>query len=350
MHIINTALCSFGMSGLVFHAPFIDAHPGFNLYGVWERTTKTAKEKYPSIKSFDTIDAMLADEAIALVIVNTPNYTHFDFAKKALLAGKHVLVEKSFTVTVNEAEELITLAKKQNKKLAVYQNRRYDSDFKTVKKIVDSGRLGNIIEAEFHFDRYKLGLSPKTHKETNTAGAGLLYDLGPHLIDQAVFLFGMPQCLFAHLKITRPSSLVNDYMDILLFYPLLTVRLKAGYIVKEPTQSYILHGTNGSFLKPRTDIQEEALKNSEKPGGPGWGVEPASEHGLLNVLEDGNTRRKYILSEPGNYMDFYDRLYECIINNKQPPVSGQDGLNVMKIIEAVITSNEMKKVIPVDYF
>ena len=343
--VINTALCSFGMSGLVFHAPFIDAHPGFNLYGVWERSAKTAKEKYPSIRSFDTLDAMLADDAIDLVIVNTPNYTHYDFAKKALLAGKHVLVEKSFTVTVSEAAELITLANQQGKKLSVFQNRRYDSDFKTVKKVLESGRLGNIVEAEFHFDRFKQTLSPKTHKETATPGAGLLHDLGPHLIDQAICLFGMPGSLFAHLKITRPLSQVNDYLDILLFYPLLTVRLKAGYFVKEAQPSYILHGTMGSFLKPRTDIQEDALKAGARPITADWGTEPAGEQGLLNILSDGNTLRQYIVSEKGNYMEFYEGLYQAILHNATPPVTGKDGLNVMKIIEAVLASDKAKTVV-----
>ncbi len=162
---INVALCSFGMSGLVFHAPFLEVNEGFNLYAVWERSKKTAAAKYPGIKSFDSLEDMLADEIIDLVVVNTPNYTHYEFAKKALLANKHVLVEKSFTVTVSEAEELIGIARKTGKKLSVYQNRRYDSDFKTVKKIVDEEALGQIIEAEFHFDRYNLNLSPKNIKK-----------------------------------------------------------------------------------------------------------------------------------------------------------------------------------------
>ena len=345
---INTALCSFGMSGLVFHAPFIEAHPGFNFYGVWERSAKTAREKYPCTHSFDTLEDMLADELIELVVVNTPNYTHFDFAKKAILAGKHVLVEKSFTVTVREAEKLITLANGKGKKLAVFQNRRYDSDLKTVQKIIKSRQLGNIIEAEFHFDRFKPTLSPKTHKEPLTPGAGLLHDLGPHLIDQAIYLFGMPQSLFGHLKITRPLSLVNDYMDVLLFYPLLTVRLKGGYLVKEPLPSYILHGTKGSFLKPRTDVQEDALKAGLKPVNTDWGTEPSNEQGLLNVLVDDESHRQYITSEQGNYMDFYESLYQAIIHDTALPVTGNDGLKVMKIIEAILQSDELKKVVELE--
>ena len=281
MNVINTALCSFGMSGKVFHAPFIHLHEGFNLYGVWERTNKSADAVYPGIKSFDNLEEMLRDDLIDLVVVNTPNYTHFEFAKKALLANKHVLVEKSFTVTVSEAEELIQLAKTQNRKLSVYQNRRYDSDFKTVRKIVEDGQLGKIVEAEFHFDRYNLNLSPKKHKETINPGSGLLHDLGPHLIDQALVLFGMPLSLFGFLRIQRPLSLVNDYFDLQLFYPAFTVRLKASLIVKEQPAAYSLHGTLGSFVKLRADIQEDELKKGSLPLSESWGIEPVTAQGFM---------------------------------------------------------------------
>ena len=335
---INTALCSFGMSGLVFHAPFIQANPGFNLYAVWERSKKTAAEIYPSIKSFDTLEEMLANEAIELVIVNTPNYTHFDFAKRALMAGKNVLVEKSFTVTASEAEELIHIAKGNGKKLSVFQNRRYDSDFKTVKKILDEGSLGIVIEAEFHFDRYKPGLSPKQHKETAIPGAGLLHDLGPHLIDQALYVFGMPVSVFGIIKTVRPASLVNDYFDITLLYPTHTLRLKSSLLVKEILPAYILHGTKGSFIKERADIQEDILKAGMKPGTKEWGLEPASAKGILN----SETGRAHIDSLQGNYMEFYNGLYEAIVHNKKLPVSAQDGLNTMRIIEAVLESDKLK--------
>lgn len=344
---LNTALCSFGMSGLVFHAPFIKTNPGFNLYAVWERSKKTAAGIYPGIRSFDTLETMLADEAIDLVIVNTPNYTHYEFAKKALQANKHVLVEKSFTVTVSEAKELIRIANERNKLLAVFHNRRYDSDFKTVKKIIDEGVLGDIIEAEFHFDRFKPALSPKQHKESLIPGAGLMHDLGPHLIDQALYLFGMPGSVSGFLKITRPGSLVNDYFDINLFYSTFTVRLKSGLMVKEPLPAYIVHGTNGSFIKERADIQEDILKLGQKPGTSDWGTEPVSASGILNVLKNGETIRKTIPTLPGNYMEFYDGLYEAIKNQKELPVSAEDGLNVMRVIEAVIESDKLKRVISI---
>ena len=345
MKIINTALCSFGTSGLVFHAPFIDAHPGFNLYAVWERSKKTAAEHYPGIRSFDTLESMLADEAIELVIVNTPNHTHFEFAKKALLAGKDVLVEKLFTVTVSEAKELIRIASAMNRQLSVFQNRRYDSDFKTVKKIVDEGLLGAITDAEFHFDRYKPGLSPKLHKELPIPGAGLLHDLGPHLIDQALYLFGLPESLFGFLKTIRTGSRVNDYFDLTLFYRTFNIRLKASLLAMENSPAYQIQGTLGSFIKLRADVQEDTLKKGLKPDSPDWGIEPSSAAGFLFINENGRITVKNIPSLQGNYMEFYDGLYQCLFHGDNLPVTAQDGLNVMRVIEAVLLSNQSQKII-----
>lgn len=336
LQVINTALCSFGMSGMMFHAPFIDAHPGFQLYAVWERSATVAAYAYPGIRSYKSLDVMLADDNIDLVVVNTPNYTHADFTRKALLAGKHVLVEKSFTVTAAEAEELLKLAAVQGKQLTVYHNRRFDSDYKTVKQVVESGVLGELHSVDFNFCRFKPELSAKTHKELPIPGAGLLHDLGPHLVDQALHLFGMPQSVFGRLMVTRPLSAVNDHVDITLFYPKLTVRLQLGLMVKEPLPAFVLHGKNGSFHKCRADVQEDDLKKGQKPGQVIWGVEPASAKGLLHV--DGMEKR-LIDSLHGNYLEFYDGLYQALVHQTALPVSGQDGLNVMRIIDAVLTSD-----------
>ncbi|MGK4566320.1 Gfo/Idh/MocA family protein [Flavobacterium sp. 3HN19-14] len=259
MQKIRTALLSYGMSGKVFHAPFLKFHPGFELAGAWERTRKNIRQDYPKAKSYNSFDELLNDD-IDLVIVNTPVATHFEYAKKALRAGKHTLVEKAFTATVAEAEELQKIAQKKGVKLAVFQNRRWDSDFKTVKDVVSKNLLGEIVEAEFHFDRYNPSLSPKAHKETANKGAGILKDLLPHLIDQALFLFGMPVAVFADIRTTRDKSVVDDYIDILLYYETLRVRLKAGFFVREMIPSFVVHGKNGSFLKPRGDVQEDDLK------------------------------------------------------------------------------------------
>jgi scyllo-inositol 2-dehydrogenase (NADP+) len=342
---INTALCSFGMSGWVFHAPFIQVHPGFSLYGVCERTKNNAEQKYPGIKTFRSIEEMLGDDAVELVIVNTPNYTHAEYARKALLANKHVVVEKPFTVTVSEGEDLINVARQQQKILSVYQNRRYDSDYKTVKKIVEEGLLGKIVEVEIHFDRYKEALSPKLHKETPGAGTGCLYDLGSHLIDQAIQLFGMPGAVFADIAIMRPISKVDDYFEVLLYYPSHRVRIKSSYQVREALPGYILHGSKGSFIKHKTDVQETMLQAGKTPDSSDWGTEPDSEKGLLHTEKEGKIIREYIVSEKGNYGTYYDGVFDAIRNKAAVPVSAEDGLKVIKIIEAAFKSNKEKRVI-----
>jgi scyllo-inositol 2-dehydrogenase (NADP+) len=345
MNTIKTALCSFGMSGKLFHAPFLHLHPAFELYAVLERTKQLAAEIYPAIKKYRSFEKLISDEAIGLIIINTPNVTHFDFAKQALLAGKHVVVEKPFTPELNEAEELIQLAASKKKVLSVFHNRRYDSDFKTVRKIIEGGSLGEIVEAEVHFDRYKPALSPKIHKETPGPATGALYDLGSHLIDQALVLFGMPEAVFADIQIIRPASLVDDYFEVLLYYTNKRVRLKGSYITREPIPSYIIHGMNGSFLKSRSDIQEASLLAEHLPSEKDWGVEPSSEKGLLHTEIDSEVIRKSIESETGDYMDYYHQIQLAINEGKAVPVSGEDGLNVIKIIKAAFQSNDEKRVI-----
>ena len=345
MNKINTALCSFGMSGWVFHAPFITVHPGFIFFGVWERTRNLAQEKYPGVKTFRSLEELLADKNVELVIVNTPSVTHYDYAKQVILAGKHIIVEKPFTATTEQAQELIDLAKKKKVKLSVYHNRRYDSDYRTVKKVLDEGWLGKIVDAEIHYDRYVPVLSYKVHKETPTPGVGSLYDLGSHLIDQALQFFGMPVAVFADITINRPESKVDDYFDLKLFYPDHRATLKSSYYVREPLPGYQIHGTLGSFIKHKTDVQEADLQANKKPGGDDWGIEPESQKGLLHTEKNGKVMREYITSLKGNYGDYYDGIYNAIRSDKNVPVSGEDGMKVIQVIEAAIKSNKEKKVI-----
>ena len=342
---INTALCSFGMSGLVFHSPFLTVNPHFNFYAVLERTKNIAAEKYPEVKTYRTLEAMLADDLVELVIVNTPNYTHYEYAKKALEAGKHVVVEKPFTVHFEEAQELIEIAKRKNKVLSVYQNRRYDSDYKTIKKVLSENLLGELVEAEMHFDRFRQELSAKKHKEIAGPGAGVLYDLGAHLIDQALQLFGTPEKIFADIRIIRPTSQVDDYFELLLYYPKLRVRLKASYLVREALPGYILHGLKGSFIKHKTDVQEKMLQEGIIPSGKDWGTEPETEKGLLHTEVDGKVIREYIASKQGNYNDYYNALYESIRFHKPLPVTAEEGAQVVKIIETAFESSKKESVI-----
>jgi predicted dehydrogenase len=345
MQPINTALLSFGMSGQVFHAPFLQVHDGFNFYAVWERSKNLAQEKYPSVKTYRTLEELLNDEAIELVIVNTPSITHYEYAKKCLQANKNVIVEKPFTATVEEGEELIALAKEKNKLLSVYQNRRYDSDYKAVKKVVEEKLLGELIEAEFHYDRYTEQLSYKAHKETPAPGVGIVYDLGSHLIDQALKLFGMPHSVFADIDTVRPFSKVDDYMELLMFYNHFRVRIHSSLLVREQLPAYILHGKKGSFIKAKSDVQEEALQEGKIPNTADWGKEPENEKGLLHTEKDGKIIREFIPSFQGNYMEYYDGIYKALRLQQPLPVTAEEGLNVIRIIAAAYKSNQQKTVI-----
>lgn len=347
MQTIKTALCSFGMSGVVFHAPFLSNHPWFELYAVWERSKKLAEEKYPSIKTFRDYDTLLADENIDLVIVNTPSITHFDYTKKALLAGKHVITEKPFTATTVEAEELIQLATKKNKLLSVFHNRRWDSDFLTVKKIIASKSLGDIKEVEIHYDRFTPELSYKVHKELPTPAIGVLYDLGSHLIDSALQLFGMPTYVFADIMQMRPNTVVDDYCEILLYYSAYRVRIKATMFAKEP-QGFIIHGSKGSFVKSRSDVQETQLQQHKNPFDADYGIESAEEYGLLHTEKNGVFTKEKIPGERGNYKNYYDGIYNAIINHQPLPVTAEQAKNVIMIIEKAYESFIQKKVIAIN--
>lgn len=342
---IKAALLSYGMSGKVFHAPFLELHPGFELLGSWERSSKNIQSDYPNTISYSSFEAILEDQSIDLVVVNTPIDSHFEYTKKVLLAGKHALVEKAFTATHAQAKELDSLAKEKGLKLFVFQNRRWDSDFKTVKKILDDKLLGDIVEAEIHYDRYNPDLSPKKHKESANSGSGILRDLGPHIIDQALTLFGLPNAVFADVRYTREHTIVEDCFDILLYYPDFRVRLKAGFFVREPLPSYIFHGKKGSFLKQRGDIQEDELKLNKKPNLDNWGTEPKTKEGILHTAINGVIIRDNVPTLQGNYYDFFDGVYQSLVAGVVEPVSAQDGIYVMQIIEAAILSNHQKSII-----
>ena len=345
MNTIHTALLSFGMSGRVFHAPFINHHPNFTLTGCWERSNKLIDRHYSSVRSYDTLDELLADPAIDLVVVNTPTLTHFEFAKMALEHDKHVLVEKAFTGNANEAIELRDLALAKARKLAVFQNRRWDSDFLSVRDVLRQGVLGDIVEANLAYSRYDPALSPKIHKEEPSSGSGIVKDLGPHVIDQALVLFGMPNAVFADIRMTREGSRVDDYFDILLVYGDKRVHVKAGYFFKQPVPEYTLFGKSGCFIKTRSDVQEAQLAMGMTPADSDYGKEPDTQAGRLYTGNPGQTDVQEILSPRGSYLDFYDALYRAIANDQDEPVTATDGIRVMQIIDAAFLSSRQGKVI-----
>ena len=342
---IKTALVSFGMSGRVFHAPFINLNPNFMLAGAWERSSKNIQAVYPGVTSYASYDEILSDPSIDLVVVNSPNDTHYTYTKQALLAGKHVVVEKAFTVTVEEAEELTALALQQQKILTVYQNRRYDADFLTLQKLITQNKIGQLLDVQISYERYRTTLSPKVHKEQPTPGAGVLLDLGPHLVDQALQLSGMPTAVFADLRITRSVSLVDDYFTLLLYYPTHRILLTSGMVFMQVGAGYKIYGTKGCFIKNRSDVQEDLLLAGHKPGGDNWGKEDPKNYGTLSTETDGVITSTIIESERGDYGKYYEAVAAAILDNKPVPVSPQEGINIMKVLVAAKQSHETKQVV-----
>ncbi len=342
---IVTGLASFGMSGKVFHAPLLHHHPQFRMKKIVERTKNEASLLYPNITTVKTFDELLVDNEIELVIVNTPDHTHFDLASRALEAGKHVIVEKPFTQTVEQGEALINLAYKKNLHLSVFQNRRWDNDFLTVKEVIKQGLLGRLVEFESHFDRYRNFIQPGTWKEDASTGTGTLFNLGSHMIDQALCLFGMPEALHADVRILRTNGNVDDSYDLKLYYSDVKVTLKGSYLVREAGPRYTLHGTLGSFLKYGIDPQEEALKAEKSLNDPNWGRDDESKWGLLNTEINGLHYSGKIETIPGNYLAFYDSIYKTIRHSAPLEVIAEDALNNIKLINAALISNKTKEAV-----
>jgi scyllo-inositol 2-dehydrogenase (NADP+) len=315
---IKTALVSYGMSGKVFHAPLLKANGGFEVVKVMQRSSTTALEIFPDACIARTFEEMINDAEIELVIVNTPDDLHYQQTKAALEAGKHVVVEKPFVQSVSQGEELIQLANSKRLTLTVFQNRRWDNSFLTVQKLLADNMLGRLVEFEARYNRYRTFVQD-SWKEERHRGTGILHNLGAHLIDQALVLFGMPQGISARLLALRDGSDVDDYFDLRLIYAGLSVTLKAGYLVREETPSYMLHGVKGSFIKYGLDPQEEALKKGVWPGIDDWGVDPEELWGWLNSeVNDIHVEGK-VETIPGNYGNFYSNLYDVIRKNAIAP-------------------------------
>lgn len=332
---IKTGILSFGMSGKVFHAPFLNLHPGFELTAVVERSEKNALHFYPDIRSYDSVDALLTDPEIELVVVTTPTPTHFDFALKALQAGKHVLLEKAFTITSEEAKILFRTAKERNLHILPYQNRRFDADFRSVRDVLDTGKLGKIVEAHVRFDRYRPEIGPKIFKETPIPGSGLMYDLGPHLLDQVISLFGNPLRWTKTLGHNRKKTQVDDFFHFHLEYPDgLQVFVTANMLVIDAQPAYVLHGSKGSYVKHRSDVQEKQLVAGMSPDNSLYGLEDARSEGVLStVSRDGQVVRQQIELKQTTYMSLFDAVYQSIRFGEAYIIKEEQIVQQLKLLE-----------------
>ncbi|MFD2518038.1 Gfo/Idh/MocA family oxidoreductase [Salinimicrobium flavum] len=345
MRILNTALVGYGSGGRIYNAPLISSLPQFRVTRILTsnpENIRAANIDFPEAKVVDEFLEICNDPEIELVIIVLPNHLHYRYAKQALENGKHVLVEKPFTTTVNEANELIELAKQKNLVLSVNHNRRWDSDFRTVKKLVEHNILGDIVEYEAHFDRFRPSVKVGWKEDPDIPGSGIVYDLGSHLIDQALNLFGNPTELFADIRIQREGAKVPDNFEILLFYSNLKVSLKGGMLVKEKGPAFSVFGTRGSFLKYGADVQEEALKAGKKPADdPEWGMEPEESWGKLNTIDT----EEFLASAPGDYLLPYLNLYQTILGEEELEVKPGQARDVIKVIELAEKSHREKCIV-----
>lgn len=344
--VIRTAIASFGMSGLVFHGPLLRINPGFRVCKILERTKEVSAKLFPEATIVRSYDEILNDPGIDLIIINTPDELHYRMCKQALKAGKHAVVEKPFTRLISHANELIELAKVKGLMLTVFQNRRWDGDFMTVKKLIEGKRLGKLVEFESHFDRYRNFIQPNTWKEDEVNERnGVLFNLGSHMVDQVLVLFGMPQAVTAHLSVVREGGKVSDYYDLRLHYPGLSAILKCSYLVREPGPRYSLHGTLGSFHKWGIDPQEEALKIGKLPAVQGWGTESPAEWGHLGTAIDGLYFNGKVETLAGNYNLFYQNIYDVLVNGAELAVKPEESRDCLIVLEACLQSHHEKRTV-----
>jgi scyllo-inositol 2-dehydrogenase (NADP+) len=331
---ITTALVGFGLSGRYLQAPFFLANPNFRL-----KTIVTNNQNpiaiYPTVEKATSLEAVLADSEIDLVSICSPSLTHFEYAKQCLLAGKHILVEKPFVSTVSEAKEILALAKKQGKHVFVFQNRRFDSDFLTVKKVIENGFLGEILSFEAHYNRFKPILNPKKWKEIISPANGILYDLGAHIIDQSIALFGKPLAVAGETFTQRQGSEIDDAFDIRLDYGKLKVTLKSSLMVREDTPRYVIQGTHGSFVKYGIDVQEDHLKAGIMPDNLEFGFETPQYNAILNTEIKGLHIRGQVTTERGSWHLLFQNIYDVIENGAVPAIKNDDIVEQLQIINAV---------------
>lgn len=343
---IRVGLIGYGMAARVFHAPVIQSVPHLRLKKVVARHGDVSLDRYPRVEVVRDAAALLQDEEIDLVAIATPNSSHFDLARQSLLADKHVVVEKPFTTSSAQARQLIELARRQNRLISVHHNRRWDGDFQTVKRLLGGRLLGRLVEYESRYDRFRHYPRPNAWREQEGEGAGILFDLGSHLIDQAQVLFGLPRMVTADLRVQRSFAKAVDNFDLTLHYEELKVVLKAGMLVRERSPRFILHGSEGSFVKYGIDPQEEALKRGLTPAESHWGEEPREQWGTLNTQLGGLHVEGRVETIAGCYQAFYQNIVDAIAGRAELEVKPEEARDTIRIIELALRSSEQKRTLP----
>jgi scyllo-inositol 2-dehydrogenase (NADP+) len=343
---LNIGLIGYGFAGATFHAPLIGAVPGLSLSHIASSRPEVAQRVHPKARVHADPQALIGTPEVDVVVIATPNDTHHPLARQALLAGKHVVVDKPFTLTVAEAEDLAQLAHRQGRLLSVFHNRRWDNDFLTVRQQIDSGVLGELNTFISTLDRFRPEVRVRWREDGKVPGAGTLFDLGPHLIDQALLLFGPPLGVWADVGLQRVGASAPDYFHLVLRYAgPLRVILHAGSVVRLPGPRFAVHGRHGSFVKHGFDPQEDALRAGRSPGSDGWGLDAEADHGELVLDRDGVAVATRVPTLAGAHHAYYRGLREAIAHGAPPPVPVDDAVAVMRVIEAAQRSAAEGRVI-----
>jgi len=353
---IDVVVVGFGLAGRVFHCPFVSAVPGLRLAGIVQRKGDEAAAAYPEATIMRSFEEALASSA-QLIVVATPNGTHFPLAKAALSAGKHVVIDKPFAGTSEEARELIELAASKGLIAAPFHNRRWDGDFLTLKKVLASGELGRVVTLESHFDRFRPLQREGSWKESEGPMNGLLFDLGPHLVDQGLALFGVPKALTASVRADRDTTEIEDAFDITLHYDRLLMHCRSSMVAADAAPRYLVHGTQGSFRKMGVDPQEPALVSGAKVprmGTPGtWLQEDSALWGTLTIApnpgDPGNLLKRDVKTELGDYRGFYASVRDAILGVAPLVVSSVDGFRVIRLLELARVSSKEGRTVAVDF-
>lgn len=337
---IRVGLVGYGFASKTFHAPLISGTAEMELAAVSSSDAGKVHADWPSVQVVSDPQALFDDPTLQLIVIPTPNDTHFPLAKAALNAGKHVVVDKPFTVTLSQARELDALAKAKGLLLSVFHNRRWDSDFLTVKALLAEGTLGDVRYFESHFDRFRPTVQQRW-REQKGAGSGIWYDLGPHVIDQALQLFGSPVAITLDAAELRPGAQTTDYFHCTLTYPQRRVVLHASMLVAAESARYQVHGTKGSFVKFGLDPQEDALKAGARPPQEDWGYD--MRDGVLTLAEGDAMVEKSLLTIPGNYPAYYAGIRDAINGVGENPVQAEEAIQVMELIELGLQSAEKRQ-------
>ena len=344
---IDVALIGFGLAGRAFHAPVIRATPGLRLAAILQRHGNEAAEKYPDVRVVRSVAELLNIRDIRLVVIATPNETHALIARQCLEVGSDVVVDKPFATTLQEAAELVELARKCGRLITVYQNRRFDGDFQAIRQTVADGTLGRIVRFETNYDRFRPDLKPGAWRERVSPGAGILFDLAPHLIDHALVLFGLPGAVTADVRVERTVAVVDDAFDVILHYPAgMRAVLRSTMLAAAPRPRFVLHGTRGSFFKQSFDPQEINLRHGHVPESGPWGGEPQEDWGVLTTIENDIVIKRSVPSATSDYRDYYANVRDAILGRATLAVTPEHALDVMRVLEMAQQSSRTRCTIP----